>query len=274
MATKWLPIDKAIVSSLTGNDKTILNRIEELSNETIPNDDKTLTEFKTYQRQVSKNFNTAISISPFFKGDGSYDDFTYTYFLGAFSDKYRFTKGSGSSIIAERFGLGIEIELKVTNLKTSIKGGFASIGAAIDMELADASYKYHIRSLPDGDFNTLLPPIGQFNSEAIEKFKLLVNKLKQLYKSANGNIDLVAIEILLDEAPMNSNGANAASYYFAAKRLLDDQTLSDAVLSARSSPGRYNEDAIQYVYARCGVKSLNEKPTSTSKDAAKKLINN
>jgi hypothetical protein len=255
-------------------DNTLSARVMALQEEVLPaKEANQLSEFKVYQRQRNKKGTTSVSISPFFKGDGSYEDFTYVYFVGAFSDRHRITEGAGSSIIAERFGFGIEIELKITEVKTSLKGGFGAIGAAVDMGLASAEYSYHIFALPQGDFHTLLPPIGVFDSGSIERFRLLVEKLKVLYQSSIGTIDLVAIEILLADAIEEKGTEYASSYYFAARRIIESKSLKEAITQARQEPNSYNEDVIQYVYTRAEISSIEEKPTARSISFAQKLIN-
>ncbi|HEV7333095.1 MAG TPA: hypothetical protein VGN63_18820 [Flavisolibacter sp.] len=274
MATRWLPIDEQLEKTLQHSDVALLTRVKELKEEKLAATEvEKISEFKVYQRQRSKKVSTSISVSPFFKGDGSYDDFTYVYFAGAFSDKYRITQGSGSSIIAERFGLGIEIELKISNIKTALKGGFASIGAAIDMGLATAEYSYHILSLPPGEFQSLLPPVGQFDGNAIDNFRKLVEKLKELYQSSIHTMDLVAIEVLMADAMAEEGTENARSYYFAARRIIEGKSLKDAVSNARTASRQYNEDAIQYMYSRAGLTSIEEKPSLQSISLAKNFIN-
>ena len=58
---------------------------------------------------------------------GAGEDFQFRYFAGAFSDTYRYIKGLDASIIAERFGLGIDIDLKVTDIESSIKGALVRL---------------------------------------------------------------------------------------------------------------------------------------------------
>lgn len=274
MKTNWITIDANLINTLERtSEPKLAEHVNTLTTESfVVNGSDTISEFKVYQRQKNINASTSISVAPFFKGDGSYDDFTFSYFAGAFSDRYRFTSGASSAIVAERFGFGIEVDLKITKIKSSIRGGFGMIAAAIEMGLAEAEYSYHIKALPEGEFQHLLPKIGKFDADAIQKFSILVDKLKELYTTNMQGVQLVAMEVLLANAVDEEGTENAASYYFAARRIIEEYSLRDAIKKARQSSEGYNEDAIQYLYSRVGIASLEEKPSSRSINEAKQII--
>ncbi|WP_282087163.1 hypothetical protein [Aquimarina algiphila] len=271
MIATWQTIDE-LDNQFT--DPEIRNRANEMRNEgvNVSQPDVNLSEFKVYQRQVSNNLSTSVSVSPYFKGDGSYEDLEFRYFVGAFSDVFRTTQGSGSSIIAERFGLGIQINLEVTGIKSSINLGFGMIAAAVEMDLAEANYSYQIYALPGGEFHSTLPKVGEFNKQSIKQFQKLVNKLKTLYSSNFESLELAAIEVLVANSLQEEGTENAHSYYFAARRVIEEKSLREAINIARIKSEDYNEDAIQYIYSRVGVSSLDQKPSSSSISKAKKII--
>lgn len=276
MYANWFMIDDDLTNELDRLDGGLRNYVDDLKGEHMRiASAEEISEFKAYQRQKSKNVKTNISVSPFFKGDGNFDDFTYSYFIGAFSDKYRYTRGTESDLIliAERFGFGVEINLQISNIKTSLKGGFGAIGAAVDMELADVQYDYKIKSMPKGDYEELLPPVGDFNSDAIRKFSVMISKLKSYYSNGITDLDLSAMEILLVNSVKEEGTENAKSYYYGAMSIVQELSLEQSIKRGRNSSKIYNEDAIQYVYSRCGLSSIEEKPMTKNITIAKQFLN-
>lgn len=273
MQLNWRPLNRSLINEISQEDAPVKARLEALQTETIQTDASRISNFKVYQYQLRQQVSTSISVSPFFKGDGSYEDFQYRYFAGGFSDQFRMTSGGTTKIQIERFGLGISLDLKVTGLKSSIKGGFNSIAAAVEMKLASAQYSYFIHALPEGDFYDLLPQIGTFDFDSFKKFNALVERLKSLYKVAiNSDLDLVAIEVLLAQAVKEEGLENSRSYYFAAKQIMEELSLEQAIKKARKSNAALNEDAIQYIYTRCGLGSIEEVPTSSNVSKARAII--
>lgn len=272
-STNWMKIDQDLITTLDKIDANLVTHVNKVASEVIKVERADqISDFRVYQRNRKETVTTDVSIAPFFKGDGSYDNFKFSYFIGAFSDRFQATTGTGASIIADRFGFGMEIELTITELKSSVRGGFGMIAAAAEMNIATAQYSYAIRALPEGKFHNLLPPIGKFDATAIQKFKELTDKLKELYTAGIQGLQLSAIEVLVAEAIKEEDIENVASYYFGAKRLIHGHSLEEAIKSARLKPNKYNEDAISYVYSRAGLQSLKEKPTPNSIDIAKKII--
>ncbi|UOY06514.1 hypothetical protein L0P88_21640 [Muricauda sp. SCSIO 64092] len=271
MATKWQSLEEVNVQLL---DTALKTRVNELKSESVnlSDPDIKLSEFRVYQKQVNRNVSSSISVAPYFKGDGEYDDLEFRYFAGAFSDRHRFTKGTDTSIIAERFGLGIQIDLKVTQIKSAINLGFGMIAAAVEMGLAEANYSYKIYALPSGEFHDTLPKVGRFNQQSIKQFQKLVNKLKELYSKSLTNLELSAIGVLTSDSIKEDGTENAPSYYFAARRIIEAMSLRDAIKLSRRRSEPYNEDAIQYLYGRCGITGLEEKPISSNISKAKKII--
>lgn len=273
MSLTWKKLDKNLIEQIDETDSKVRERLTELTSVTLPTEKTKVSDFKVYQYQKKKTASTSISVSPFFKGDGDYESFWYRYFAGGYSDQYRITPGSNSKIEVERFGLGISLDLEITNIKSSIKGGFSSIAAAVEMKLADAQYSYSIHALPEGAFHSLLPPIGKFDFESFKQFHGLVKKLKELYKDAlNTSIDLVAMEVLLSEPVKEDGVENSRSYYFAAKRIIEGLSLEGAIKKARKMPEVFNEDAIQYIYFLCGLDSIEQSPISSNISRARALI--
>lgn len=238
-------------------------------------DSKKLAEFRVYQLQKDENISTEINVAPYFKGNASYANFKYAYVLAVFSEKYRIEYDDAQNIIAaERFGFGIEININAQDIETNIQGGFGAFAAAAEMQLANIEYRYKVHGLPEGVFSDVLPSMGKMDTNKVKQFELLVNRLKKLYKDGidNNTSEVVAIPIPIPFIPQEEGVENAASYYFAAKKVIEGLTLQEAIGECRKSKLGYNEIAIQYIYSECGVSSLNSPITEGNKKQAKQFI--
>ena len=78
--------------------------------------------------------------------------------------------------------------------------------------------------------------------------------------------------MLLEDSIQEEGTENAHSYYFAARRIIEQLSLRDVVKQSRETNEEYNEDAIQYLYSRCGLSTLDAKPTHSNISKAKKII--
>lgn len=134
--------------------------------------DDPFTSFKISQSQVSLKAAANLDVSTVFKGNFEFSDIGLVFDAIAYTDKYLSEDSDDMPVIMTRWGAGLRVAIKVTDIKSNIDASFASIAASSQLNNAKASYEIIGMGLGIGALTEVLddlPPLGDFGLDAYAK---------------------------------------------------------------------------------------------------------
>lgn len=185
----------------------------------LEGDDQPFKSFRISSEQISLSVASKLDVSAVFKGSFKYSDIGLVFDAVAFTDKY-LTDGSDKPVVMTRWGAGMRVALKVTNIEGSLSANFGAVAAAAELNRARANYEIlglglGLEALAEVLDN--LPPLGEFGLEAYSKLTQGVYaSLKNYITNHQAEITAVPIAVGLREALETDPLVQARSVYLAA----------------------------------------------------------
>ena len=128
--------------------------------------------FRLSNQQISISMAAKLDVSAVFKGSFKFDDIGMVFDAVAFTDKHITDQRLGQPVIMTRWGAGMRIAMKVTNVQGDLGVNFGSVAAATELKRARASYEILGLGLGLDALAELLddlPPFGDFGLDAYSK---------------------------------------------------------------------------------------------------------
>lgn len=239
----------------------------------INSDNYPLNALKVYQYITNINGSGSLTIGGFIKGDSSFSSLNYNYAALLFSDKLDIITRSDGSKIFKRYGFGIKVVLRVTDIKASMNVSFGSMAASAKMGLANVQYRIESYGVPENIIENYVDLAGDFNYDSYQKIISCVKGIKDFIGNHSGAIRLFPIEELAPVA-ISPDEEDSRSFYFGADSIANGLRLRDAIEKARRNRSHVeDEDIISFMYKYFGMESGLSTPSEGQKKIAKEWIN-
>jgi hypothetical protein len=233
---------------------------------------KALTNFTIVSDALSVALAGKLGVGSIFSGATSAKDRGFFFDAMTFTDEYAEQNVGDAGVIATRWGVGIRVVLRVTEITANAALNFGLVGAAVELQQARARYEVTgIGIGVDGLIIVLeeLPAIGDFRYETYQKLNsTVVKKLAQYLKTNKATLvpQPVGVAVKPPLAPLG----NSRSVYFAMHALADRRTLGDAL--SRATP-TLDRDTIRTVYAEvAGIDDLRVQPSNDAERTAESWL--
>ncbi|MTB53925.1 hypothetical protein [Lewinella sp. W8] len=247
----FIPVNPAITKN--GSLLSLIPKFGEERAKVVPleetNNDLIFVNFNVVQESISTSVAATIKLSPIFGGDIKYNDKAYYLDAIAYVDKYDKVISEDRVVYATRWGVGIRIVLKLTNLDVNFQLSLNSIGAAVELGKVNARYEIQGLGLGIDGLNIVLSklsPVDDFTYDtylAIKK-KVIPELSKYIAKNKETLIPQpIAVEI--NEPLSVSNLYKGKTVAFTVKQIARGKSLEECL---RSNSDLYDEDIILDVY--------------------------
>lgn len=194
----------------------------------------TLTSFRIFQDSLSASQAATLGVGSIFKGSFSANEQALTFDAVVFTDQYN-EQTQGKSILAVRWGLGMRILLRVSQIKGDVSLNFGLVGAAVQLGYAQARYEIIGHGLGVDAFSDVLgslSPLDDFSYETYLKLKgPVVDALKTYLRQHAAGLQPVPIAVALSENIDRLSIARSVNYSM--KKIYGRRTLSEALASAK-----------------------------------------
>lgn len=196
--------------------------------------------------------------------DTNFNSFVLSYEAMLFSEKITQIP-IGGKIYGTRWGAGIRVNLKISDIKSGIKFDFGAIAANVELGLANVEYELNGIGITKPDIISILPSPGNFN---FGNYKVILDAVDNIreYMSKNSN-ELVAkpFQVYLSDEINNDLLTESKSVVYAMRKIAHRNTLQDALNNIQ---GKFNASIIKSVYAKFNIFDLNSQPNRDQADRA------
>jgi hypothetical protein len=205
--------------------------------------------FQVVTGNLSVSTAAKLNIASIFGGSVNYNDKAYYFDAAAYTDKLKEGVLGDTVVFATRWGVGLRIALRVSDIKTELSGNFGAVAAAV--ELGAAKARYEIRGLGlgiDGLVIVLdsLSTLADFNYDTYYKVNTQVLKNLADYIRANkATLKAVPIAAALTKPLEVDPVVQGKSVLYAVTMIKDRRSLGDAL---RQGTANYDEQVIRRVY--------------------------
>jgi len=266
---KTVDIDNLEVD-MTNDD--ILRLDSDRENQEINSENYPLSALKVYQYVSSIKGGGNLAIGGFVKGDSTFSSLNYKYAVLLFSDKFDVITRDDGTQIYKRYGFGLKVTLKVTDVKANLDISFGSMAASTKMGLAKIQYRIESYGVPENIIKNYVDLAGDFNFESYQKIITCAKVIKDLIGDNTDTVKLFPIEVLTPVA-VSPDEEDSRSFYFGADSVSGGLNLRDAVLRARNSASHLeDENIISFMYQYFGIDDAFSTPNETQKKRAKEWI--
>jgi hypothetical protein len=208
---------------------------------------KALRNFEVINDAVSLSAAATLGLGAFFKGSGSAKDQGFYLDAMSFTDEYSERPMPDQSIIATRWGVGIRVLLRASEITADVSLNFGLVGAAVELGKARAHYEISgIGIGSDGLVAVLeeMPLLGNFSYETYLKLNGTVGKkLADLLKAQKDQLEPQPVAVALAK-PLDPI-ATARTVYYAMVSIANRRSLHDALSHADPKVDR---DMLRTVY--------------------------
>jgi hypothetical protein len=141
--------------------------------------DMPILDTRVSNQQIDVTFAANINLGIIFTGSVAYNETGYWLDAMAYTDKFEEDPAEDGVIVAERFGVGLRVLMRVQTINGQASLNYGLIGAALDIRNATASYEIDSFGLGAGALNTILGGIaqgGDLTSDTFYKINSVVLK--------------------------------------------------------------------------------------------------
>lgn len=238
-------------------------------NQEINSENYPLSALKVHQYISGIKGGGNLAIGGFVKGDSTFSSLNYNYAALLFSDKFDVITRSDGTQIFKRYGFGIKVTLKVTDVKANLDISFGSMAASTKMGLANVQYRIDSYGVPENIIKNYVDLAGDFNFDSYQKIITCAKAIKDLIGDNNDTVNLFPIEVLTPVA-VSPDEEDSRSFYFGANSIAGGLNLRNAILRARNSGSHVeDENIISFMYQYFGLDNAFSSPSETQKKRAK-----
>jgi hypothetical protein len=212
-----------------------------------------------------------IGLGTIFKGSISAGDRAFFFDAMTFTDKYE-EREVNRLIAATRWGIGLRVLLRVTDVKIDTSLNFGLVGAAV--ALGRASARYEIEGIGIGTEGMLIvleevSGLGDFTFETYLKLNgSVIKRLANYIKDHKSELEPQPIAVALNK-PIDPI-LTARSVYYAMASIGDRLALRDAI--ARADPS-VDRDTLRNTYVQIAtVRDDAEQPSRDAEEAADRWL--
>lgn len=270
MSYSWKPINPLLTQQ--GNFLAFSNRenAENLKPVALSGNEK-FTSFRVFQDSFSLESAAKLGFS-IGEVDANYKYRTLIYEAMFFEDKILGLPIPGQ-IYGTRWGAGIRVFLKFTELNSNANVTFGAIAASAQLKTASAFYEVVGVGIDAPEVISILPVPGEFNLEAFRAVLNAVDAFKNYLAKNPDKILPQPIHVLMEEEETPVSTADelkkARSIFFAMKNIATKKTLKIALQNAED---KFDHLIIKSTYENIGIANESATPTNEQKEKASDFI--
>jgi len=180
---------------------------------------------------------------------------------------------AGNKVIETRYGVGLRLILRISNIEFGTKINYATIGAASELGHANVEYEISGIGLNDPSILKDFPGPQDITETTMAEINDAFNKL--VTKLATMNVSLMKPQpyrIRIYDPEKFDATMNAQAAVFAIRHIAEREKLGTAIEAAKIAG--LSEEIIKATYLRlCNITNAGDKPTPGEKRAAKEWLN-
>ncbi|WP_194976384.1 hypothetical protein [Aquiflexum lacus] len=264
----WFPIDPTLNEKGAFSAFTFEENSSEIKPVPLNTGENPFSQFRVLQD--SYNIQTAASLG-FGVGsiNGDYNSFVLSYEAMIFSEKM-VEIPIGGKIYGTRWGAGLRVILKVSEIKSSLNLNFGAMAANAELGLAKVSYEINGIGINKPDILAVLPGPSNFNYQNYQKILDASETVKE-YMSSNSQ-ELVAkpFQIFIRDDQSKDIFTDSRAILYGMRSIVSRNTLKTAI---QNSQNKYNISTIKAVYSKFNILDENLQPTREQKREAEDFLN-
>lgn len=200
--------------------------------------------------------------------NGNFNSFVLSYEAMVFTEKI-VNVPIGGKIYGTRWGAGLRIILKITEIKSELNFNFGAIAASSELGLAKVEYEINGIGISKPDILAVLPGPGDFNFTNYQKILDAVDKVRAYMAEHSSELQPRPFQVFLNDDQQKDIFIDSRAILFAMRNIVSRNTLAEAIQNAQS---RFNSSTIKAVYAKHRILNENETPTREHKRQAEDFL--
>jgi hypothetical protein len=263
----WLPINPTLTeagafSAFAGDENE-----QELAPIPLAPSDDPFSLFSVMQNscniQIAANMGVSVgSIS------GNYNSFVLFYEAMVYTEKTS-TTPIGGKIYGTRWGAGLRVILKITELKSNLNFNFGSIAASSELGLANVEFQITGIGINSPQILAELPGPGDFKFATYNQILSSVEKIKNYMAENTSSLQARPFQVFISDDKMTDVFIDSRAILFATRQIASRNSLNSAITNAKN---KYNIATIKATYAKFSILDDRIEPTREQKRAAEEFL--
>ena len=238
---------------------------EELKPVALDAGENPFTGFKVFQRSLNSSVASTLGFSGLFSASADMNSRAVIYEAFLFTDKYA-QQPLGGLIFATRWGAGLRLVLKVTDIKGAGSLGIGAVAAKVELGQAAAQFEIEGIGISDPKILGALPGPGDFDYTNYQKILSATDKVKSFMAKNQEDLTPRPFQVGLVQPPERDLIERSRSVVYAVRRIAKRVTMSEALDTAIGS--EFDANTIRSVYEYFDVEA-NSKPSYDERDKAR-----
>ncbi|TXD82133.1 hypothetical protein ESY86_15820 [Subsaximicrobium wynnwilliamsii] len=256
---KWFPINPLLKEDGSFYSLSLMDNADELKPLYLEDDENPFSLFSVTQSSLNVQTAADLGIS-FGSANVSYKSFCLSYEAMLFTEKIT-TNPIGGKIYGTRWGAGLRVVLKVTDIESNASFNFGAIAAAAELGLAKVEYEIRGIGISSPSILKILPGPGEFNFANYNKILEAADKVKDYMSKNEDKLKPQPFQVFMSDELGRDIFKDSQSVIFAARNVMTRNSLSEALASAGA---KFSPEIIMGFYAKVGI--LDDKTTPTRDD--------
>jgi len=268
MATlNWYPINPLLKEDGSFYSLSFSENANELKPIDLSEDENPFAQFKVMQSSL--NLQTASELGVAIgSANGSFKSFCLSYEAMMFTEKIT-TTPIGGKIYGTRWGAGLRVVLKVTDIQSKADFNFGAIAAAAELGLAKVEYEINGIGISKPSILKVLPGPGEFNFENYNKILEAADKVKKYMADYSDELKPEPFQVFMSDEVNKDIFKDSQSVIYAARNVMSRNTMSEALSNSR---GMFSPEIITGFYSKIGIFHDDAKPSREDKREAQSFL--
>lgn len=263
----WYPINPLLKDDGSFYAFSFNENAEELKPVELARDDNPFAQFNVTQNTL--NIQTAgelgIGIGA---ASGSFKSFFLSYEAMMYTEKITSTP-IGNKIYGTRWGAGLRVVLKVSDIQSNAGFNFGAIAASAELGLAKVEYEINGIGINAPNLLKILPGPGEFNFDSYTKIIEAATKVKKYMADNSDKLTPQPFQVFMSDEVNNDVFKDSQSVIYAARNVMSRNSLAEALGNAR---GKFNPEIISGFYAKVGILDETNIPSRNDKKEAQSFL--
>ena len=264
---KWFPINPLLKDNGSFYSLSLMENADNLKPLPLQDSDNPFAQFKVMQSSL--NIQTAANLGIAIGSiNGSFKSFCLSYEAMLFTEKIT-TTPIGGKIYGTRWGAGLRVVLKVSDIQSKANFNFGAIAAAAELGLAKVEYEINGIGISSPSILKVLPGPGEFNFENYSKILEAAEKVKKYMADNSDKLRPEPFQVFMSDEINKDVFKDSQSVIYAARNVMSRNSLAEALANAK---GRFSPEIIGGFYAKMGIFEDNVRPTRDDKREAQSFL--
>lgn len=200
---------------------------------------------------------------------GNYNAFILSYEAMVFTEKI-VEAPIGGKIYGTRWGAGLRVILKVSEIKSNVNFNFGAIAASTELGLAKVEYEINGIGINKPDILAVLPGPGDFNFTNYKKILDAVDAVKTYMSQHTTDLQPKPFQVFVTDDSNKDIFADTRGILYAMRNIVSRNSLKTAI---SNSQNKYSISTIKSAYAKFQIFDEGQEPTRDQKKMAEDFLN-